>query len=160
MNAKGSVSPKERVNIVYKSATDMAQREIELPFKVLVLGDFNFQADSRPVEQREITNINGENFDEVMSSQNLNLDISVPDRLSGQAGATMNLHLEFKKMKDFEPENIISQSKELQKIIELRKAIMSLKGPLGNIPEFRRTIQSILDDPAKRDKLMKELGIA
>ncbi|MDR1085525.1 MAG: type VI secretion system contractile sheath small subunit, partial [Deltaproteobacteria bacterium] len=48
-----SVAPKERVNIVYKSATDGAQAEIELPNKTLVMGDFTLRPDGRQLEDRD-----------------------------------------------------------------------------------------------------------
>jgi predicted component of type VI protein secretion system len=31
---------------------------------------------------------------------------------------------------------------------------------LGNIPEFRKKLQELLDDVATREKLLKELGIS
>ncbi|HKT99965.1 MAG TPA: type VI secretion system contractile sheath small subunit, partial [Paraburkholderia sp.] len=40
MASDGSVAPKERVNIVYRPATGDAKAEVELPLKLLVLGDF------------------------------------------------------------------------------------------------------------------------
>ena len=42
---EGSVAPKERVNITYKPATGGAQEDVELPLKILMLGDFTGRAD-------------------------------------------------------------------------------------------------------------------
>jgi type VI secretion system protein ImpB len=160
MSAKGSVSPKERVNIVYKSDIGDAKKEVELPFKVLVLGDFNFREDGQgPLENREIIDVNKDNIDDVLKSQELKLNINVPDQLSGQTDSELNISLKFDTMKDFDPDQIIEQVPALQKVIDLRKAVLSLKGPLGNIPAFRRKIQEILDDENSRKQLMKELGI-
>ncbi|HEX6550300.1 MAG TPA: type VI secretion system contractile sheath small subunit, partial [Gammaproteobacteria bacterium] len=39
-NDKGSVAPKERVSIVYKSDTGDQSEDVELPLKMLVMGDF------------------------------------------------------------------------------------------------------------------------
>jgi type VI secretion system protein ImpB len=157
MSDSGSIAPKERVNILYKPATGDAKEEIELPLKLLVLGDFLKKKDSRVVENRKPTDINKSSFNEVMSGQDLHLDLNVPDRLSGKEGAEISVSLEFKTIKDFEPESIANQVPVLKKIIELRKAVMALKGPLGNIPAIRKTIQSILENDETRDKLMKEL---
>lgn len=38
-------------------------------------------------------------------------------------------------------------------------ALVALKGPLGNVPAFRTKLQDLLDDPAARDKLAKELDL-
>jgi len=49
--------------------------------------------------------------------------------------------------------------KELKKLMELRDALKALKGPLGNIPEFRKKIQDIVKDEEVKARLLKELGI-
>jgi len=41
----------------------------------------------------------------------------------------------------------------------LREALKALKGPLGNIPEFRKKIQELVQDDGAREQLLKELGI-
>jgi type VI secretion system protein ImpB len=43
--------------------------------------------------------------------------------------------------------------------MELRNALTALKSPLGNKPEFRKKLQSLLDDKDARAKLMEELGL-
>ena len=65
MAKEGSVAPKERINITFKPATGGAQEEIELPLKLMVLGDFTQQVDERKVEDRKPINIDKNNFDEV-----------------------------------------------------------------------------------------------
>lgn len=159
MNKKGSVSPKERVNIVYRSEVGDAKEEVELPFKVLVLGDFTFKEDRSPMENREIVDVNKNNFDEILASQELELELTVPDHLSGRKDSSLDISLNFNRIKDFDPDSIIEQVPALQKVIELRKSILALKGPLGNIPTFRRQIQELLEDDKQREKLKKELSL-
>ena len=43
-------------------------------------------------------------------------------------------------------------------LTEICDALTALKGPLGNLPEFRKKIQSLVTDPAAKEKLLKELG--
>jgi type VI secretion system protein ImpB len=159
MAKEGSVAPKERVNIVYKPATGDAQEEVELPLKMLVMGDFTLAEDERMVEDREPINVDKDNFNEVLKAQNLELQMTVPDELSEQKGEEMGVHLKFDSLKDFEPDQIIKQVPELAKLMELREALKALKGPLGNVPDFRKKIQELITDGGTRDKLLKELGI-
>ena len=65
----------------------------------------------------------------------------------------------FDNMKDFSPDSIAHQVPELDKLLELRRALLALKGPLGNVPAFRKAIQKILSDSDSRSRLMAELGI-
>lgn len=158
MAKEGSVAPRERVNIVYKPALGDAQEEKELPLKMLVMGDFTQRQDNRPLEERKPINIDKDNFNDVLRSQGLNLTFSVPNKLSGKEGDEMPVTLKFESMKDFEPESVANQVPELKKLLEMRQALTALKGPLGNVPEFRKKIQAIIADPAAREKMMKELG--
>lgn len=159
MAKEGSVAPKERVNIIYRPATGDAKEEIELPLKVLVMGDFTLQQDSRSVEDRQPINIDKDNFNDVLGAQNVRLETVVDNKLSDEPDAQMSLNLDFKKMKDFEPDTIIQKVPELKKLMELRDALKALKGPLGNIPEFRKKIQDIVKDDEVKARLLKELGI-
>jgi type VI secretion system protein ImpB len=58
-----------------------------------------------------------------------------------------------------EPAAIASQVPELKKLLELRAALTALKGPLGNEKAFRNKIQTILNDPAQRNRIINELGL-
>ncbi|MHB8111398.1 MAG: type VI secretion system contractile sheath small subunit [Syntrophorhabdaceae bacterium] len=159
MAKEGSVAPKERVNIVYRPATGDAKEEIELPLKVLVMGDFTLQKDSRSVEDRQPVNIDKDNFNDVLSAHNVRLETVIDNKLSDEPDAQMSVNLDFKNMKDFEPDTIIQKVPELKKLMELRDALKALKGPLGNIPEFRKKIQDIVKDDDVKARLLKELGI-
>ncbi|HJZ87864.1 MAG TPA: type VI secretion system contractile sheath small subunit [Polyangia bacterium] len=157
MAKEGSVAPKERVNIVYKPATGNAQEEIELPLKLLMIGDYTGRTDDRPLEERKPINVDKDNFDEVLKSHKLELNIGVTDKLSGEG--EMAVKLSFKKLSDFGPEAIANQVPELKKLLEMRNALTALKGPLGNVPAFRKKIQELLGDEGARKKLLEELNV-
>jgi type VI secretion system protein ImpB len=154
-----SIAPKERVNIVYRPAIGDAKEEVELPLKMLVMGDFTGRTDDRPLERREPVNIDKDNFNEVLKAQEVRLNLSVPNRLSGNADDAMNLSLKVESMKDFGPEAIVEQVPELKRLLELREALRALKGPLSNVPEFRKKIQELLKDETASAKLLAEIGI-
>ncbi|UCF85343.1 MAG: type VI secretion system contractile sheath small subunit [Desulfobacteraceae bacterium] len=159
MAKEGSVAPKERVNIVYRPATGDAKEEVELPLKLLVLGDFAQRPDDRMVEEREPISIDKDNFNEVLKAQNLSLDLTVPNKLSEDPEEEVSVSLKFESIKDFDPEAIAKNSPELNKLLELREALNSLKGPMSNRPEFRRKIQELIKDEAAREALLKELKL-
>jgi len=156
----GSVAPKERVNIVYKSSTGDQSEDVELPLKMLMVGDYTGREEDAVVEDREPVNVNKDNFDEVMKSYNLNMTLSVPNKLEENSDASeLPVELSFNSMKAFGPESVASQVPELNSLLELRKALLALKGPLGNVPAFRKKIQKILSEDDSRSQIMKELGV-
>ena len=159
MAKESTVAPKERVNIVYKPAIDGAQEDVELPLKMLVLGDFTGATDNRPLEKREPQNVDKDNFNDVLKAQNITMNLSVPNRLALEQDQDMNIKLQVESMKDFGPESIIEQNPELKQLLELRNALSSLMGPLANYPEFRKKILTLVKDDTTRQKLLAELGI-
>jgi len=159
MAKEGTVAPKERVNIVYRPATGDAKEEVELPLKLLVVGDFTGRQDDRMVEDRNPINIDKDNFNEVMKGQNLKLDVNVADKIAGDPDRELSLSLKFESIKDFSPESIAKNTPELNQLLELREALQALKGPMSNRPEFRKKIQEIVKDEAAREKLLKELNL-
>src|SRR5512142_1960029 len=130
MAREGSVAPQERVNITYKPATGDAKEEVELPLKMLFLGDYTGRPDPRPLEDRKPINVDKDNFQQVLAEQNLGVTVAVPDRLSGDENANINVSLKFRKLSDFGPDAVVEQVPELKRLMELRLALTALKGPL------------------------------
>lgn len=159
MKKPTSTPPKERVNIVYKPATAGASEEVELPLKVLMLGDYTGKPSDVPLEDRKPINVDKDNFNQVMQQQDLGVAIDVQDKLSQTPDARLNLDLKFASLKDFEPEGIVRQVEPLQRLLEVRAALQALKGPMGNIPAFRKKIQKLLGDASSRQALTRELAL-
>lgn len=161
MAKEGSVAPKERINVTFKPATGNAQEEIELPLKLMVLGDFIQRADDRKIEERRPISIDKNSFDEVLAKQELSLTLGVPNRLGDEsADEDLAVQLKINSMKDFNPASLVEQVPELKKLMELRDALVALKGPLGNAPAFRKAIESVLSDDDSRERVLGELGLA
>jgi len=152
----GSVAPKERINIKYVSATRDEQAEVELPHKMLVLGDFGLD-DSRALEDRSVMRIDKHTFNNVLHDADVSLALSVTSLLSTAADSELAVNLQFRSIKDFSPDQIVRQVPELNKLLQLREALVALKGPLGNVPTFRKHLQQLLTDEQARKQLAEEL---
>ncbi len=155
----GSVAPKERVNIVYKSKVGEAEEDVELPLKQLVIGKFTDKFADQRLDERKSTSVTKDNFNEVLNAYDVKVDMTVDNKLSEEPDAEMHLSLDFKTIKDFGPEAVVNKVPELKKILELREALIALKGPLNNVPKFRNKIQSLVEDDSQRKTLLKELGL-
>ncbi|MFK0092384.1 type VI secretion system contractile sheath small subunit [Pseudomonas sp. NPDC090592] len=154
----GSVAPKERINIKYVPATGDEQAEVELPHKMLVLGDFGLD-DARSLEDRPVMRIDKHTFNNVLNDADVSLAMSVPSTLSTAADAELAVNLQFRSINDFGPDRIARQVPELNKLLELREALVALKGPLGNVPMFRKQLQHLLNDEHARKQLAEELNL-
>ncbi|KUM42790.1 type VI secretion system contractile sheath small subunit [Pseudomonas sp. EpS/L25] len=159
MAKEGSVALKERINVTVRPATGGAEEELELPLKLMVLGDFTQRADDRKLEDRKPVAIDKDNFDEVMAKQQLGLTLAVPNRLQEGGEDDLAVQLDIKAMADFSPARLVQQVPELKQLMDLRDALVALKGPLGNAPAFRKAIEQVLADPLAREQVLGELGL-
>ncbi len=159
MAKEQSIAPKERVNIVYKPATNAAE-DVELPLKMLMMGDYTLQPDARALEDRKPVSVDKENFNEVLAAHEIKLNIQVPNRLQeAESASDLNVQLDIKHIRDFEPDQLIEQIPELKKLLEIRQALVALKGPLGNVPSFRKKLQGLVQNQETLTQLCQELGI-
>ncbi|MBS9782936.1 MAG: type VI secretion system contractile sheath small subunit [Pasteurella sp.] len=155
----GSVAPKERINIKYTPATGDQQSEVELPLKLLVTGDFTGKPQEDSVEERETIKIDKHSFNAVMEEAELHIETSVENALDDSSESDLAVNLNFKSLSDFSPDNIAKQVPELNKLLQLREALLALKGPMGNIPAFRNKLQELISDKEAREQLENELAL-
>ncbi|WP_285421207.1 type VI secretion system contractile sheath small subunit [Pseudomonas sp. efr-133-TYG-23] len=155
----GSVAPKERVNIKYVPATGDQQAEVELPLKLLITGDFKGHGELSALEDRQSIRIDKDTFNEVLSKAEVALCMTVPSVLNNDFDTELSVQLQFKSINDFSPDAVARQVPELNKLLELREALVALKGPMGNVPAFRKHLQSLLTDETARQRLASELNL-
>lgn len=155
----GSVAPKERINIKYVPATGDQHAEVELPLKLLVTGDFKGHGELTALEERPSIRIDKDTFNEVLTKAEVTLDMAVPLILNNDIDTDLNVQLQFKSINDFGPDAVARQVPELNKLLELREALVALKGPMGNVPAFRKHLQSLLTDETARLRLASELNL-
>ncbi|WP_122874661.1 type VI secretion system contractile sheath small subunit [Campylobacter showae] len=153
--AENSVAPKERINITYKTKTNNQEADVELPLKLMVMANLTGYNDT-PLEEREVVSINKINFDQVMQKMDIKTNFTVENKL-GLGSDEINVELKISNMKDFSPDNIAKQIPEINQLLELRKALVSLKGPMGNIPDFRKAVLDALKDKKTKQELLLEI---
>lgn len=151
----GSYAPKERINITYKTKTNEQNADIELPLKLMVMANLKGKNET-PIEEREILQINKINFDKVMQKLDITTNFSVKNTL-GTGAQELDIKLRISSMKDFSPDYLVNQIPELKKLMQLREALMALKGPMGNIPDFRKAVLEAIKDEKTKEKLLLEI---
>jgi type VI secretion system protein ImpB len=150
--AKGPSKAREsRVNIAISDRL-RGGAQPELPFRMLVMGDYTLKEDKRPIADRMPVDINKSNFDSIMQSFNLSLETTVGNRIAGQG--EMPVSLKFGTLKDFRPEAVARQVPQLKSLLELREALKALRPKLGDKTAQQKLLAAI-KDPAVRDQILK-----
>lgn len=156
-NSYQSEIPKARVNIQLSVHTGGAQKKVELPLKLMVMGDYSNGAEQRPVSEREKVNVNKNNFDSVLAEFSPSVNLSVENTLAGD-GSEENVNLSFAQMKDFEPEQVARQIPQLKAMLAMRNLLRDLKANLLDNVAFRKELEKILLNPALSAELCSELS--
>jgi type VI secretion system protein ImpB len=149
--------PPSRVNIRYVKYTGGAQEQVELPLKLLMLGDYTLRPDDTPLEERKKISVTKDNFEAVMREQNLRLDMVVPNRLSGVEGDEMRVNLAVEGLSAFTPDQIVRAVPELAKMLELRDLLTDLRARVITNRNFRLALEKIVKDRGQVDRILQEL---
>ncbi|AUU85750.1 type VI secretion system contractile sheath small subunit [Leclercia adecarboxylata] len=148
--------PKARINLKLALHTGGAQKKVELPLKILTVGDFSNGKETRMLSEREKININKNNFDSVLAEFNPEINLAVQNTLSGDGEE--NIRLQFSSMKDFEPEQVARQIPQLRAMLAMRNLLRDLKSNLLDNATFRKELEKILKDPALTQELRDEMS--
>lgn len=149
--------PAARVNIKLDLHTGNARKKVELPLKLLSVGDYSNGKEQRPVSERNRININKNNFNSVMDEFTPSVNLVVEDTLTGN-GNEQQVALDFKSLNDFEPEQVAKNIPQLRVLLAMRNLLRDLKSNLLDNAEFRRELENILKDPALTSELRDELA--
>ncbi|MEK0167910.1 type VI secretion system contractile sheath small subunit [Pseudescherichia vulneris] len=149
--------PRARVNIKLDLVTGGAQKKVELPLKLLSVGDFSNGKAEGPLSERDKININKNNFNSVLADLNPRINLTVKNTLVDD-GSEENVQLSFQQMKDFEPEAVARQIPQLRAMLSMRNLLRDLKSNLLDNATFRKELETILKDPTLSDELRSELN--
>lgn len=152
---------KPRVQITYDVEMDGAMQMKELPFVMGVLGDFSGQPNQPlpALKDRKFIEIDRDNFNKVLSGMAPRLALSVDDRISGKADSKLKVELNFKKLEDFEPENVVKQVEPLKKLLETRDKLKNLLNKMEGNDKLTELLDGIVQNSQSRDQLSKEIGL-
>lgn len=151
---------KPRVHITYDVETNGAVAEKEIPFVMGVMGDYSGDnTDSKkPLKDRKFSQIDRDNFSEVMSKTAPKLDMKVDNKLAGD-GSEMSVSLNFDSMEDFEPHKIVEQVEPLKKLMETRNKLRDLLSKADRSDKLETILEDILSDTEAMASLSSELGV-
>jgi type VI secretion system protein ImpB len=147
--------PPARINLKLDVGKGNAKKKIELPLKMLMVGDYSFKKHDDRVSDREKISINKENFTQVMESMDLNLKYNVENKIAGDGDLAIDLNV--KNMDSFKPENVAKNVPAMSKLLAARNLLKDLKSNLLDNREFRKRLEDIIKDPAAMKSLQDEL---
>ncbi len=153
-----------RVNIVYEVAVGDAKEKKELPFVVGVLADLSGHPKDpsavKKLRDRAFVDVNPENFDEVLKKIQPRLKLKVKNMLARdpETAGQLGVELNFEKLEDFEPQNVVAQVEPLRKLQEARAKLKYLANDLQGNEDAEEKLYGAIKDPEKLKQLLAELS--
>lgn len=151
---------KPRVHITYEVETEGAQVVKELPFVVGVMGDFSGDPTEKlkPLKDRKFIQIDRDNFNDVLKRMTPGLNMRVENTLADD-GSEMSVNLQFEKMEDFEPANVVNQVDPLKKLMETRDKLRDLATKIDRSDDLENVLEQVLSNTDQLKQLSGELGV-
>jgi type VI secretion system protein ImpB len=151
---------KPRVHITYEVEIGDAQEVKELPFVVGVMGDFSGDPTQplRPLRDRKFTQIDRDNFNEVMASMNPGLNFRVENTLAGD-GTEIPVNLAFNSIEDFEPANVAQQIEPLRKLLQTRNELRDLLTKVDRSEDLESILDRVLQNSDELKAFSASLGV-
>lgn len=155
----GRVRP-PRVQITYDVEIGDAIEKRELPFIVGIMADLSGQPDTPlpKLSERRFVEIDRDNFDDVLRSIGPRLAFRVADKLRPDSDQMLNVSLNFNKLEDFEPVQVLKQVEPLKKLYEARQRLRDLLTKLDGNDELDELLRRIAANTDERAEVKKDLG--
>lgn len=148
--------PKARVNITLDVETGGVKKKLELPMKLLVMGDFSNGKTKNKIAERERVNINKNNFESVMSELSPDLEFSVDNKMVHDSN-DVKVKLKIDTMKSLDPESVAEQIPELHRMLAMRNLLKDLRSNLLDNGSLRRELERIVKSRPELLELKSQL---
>lgn len=150
---------KPRVHITYDVETNGAVQEKEIPFVMGVMGDYSGDNtdNKKPLKDRKFSQIDRDNFNEVMHNISPQVNIKVDNTLQAD-GSEMSVNLEFNNIEDFEPQNIVNHVDPLKKLMDTRNKLRDLLTKADRSEDLENLLEQVLGSTDALASLQSELG--
>lgn len=151
---------KPRVHITYDVETNGAVAEKEIPFVMGVMGDYSGDntENKKALKDRKFSQIDRDNFNEVMSNVAPQLSMKVENTLESD-GSEISVDLSFKNMEDFEPHKLVDKVEPLKKLLETRNKLRDLLTKADRSDELETILEEVLSNTDAIAALSGELGL-
>ena len=152
--------PKSRLTLTYRTEINGEEEVVNLPFRVLILGDLSkgLSKDRQvDLEERRIRNLDGNNLNAVMKDMGITLRFTVENKVDPDKSSDMEVEIPIEGMHSFSPDYIAKAVPKLRSLLTLKKLLQEVQANLSNIKEFRKLLNDLYANEEAFRKLLEEL---
>ena len=137
--------PKSRLTITYKTEVNGEPAVVNLPLRLMVLGDFSSGSSKDrelDLEERKLRSLDGRNTNEIMKDMGISLDVVVPNKINSDE-ESMRVKVDFDSMNSFSPEEVAKRIPQVRSLLLLKKLLEEIQSNIANKKEFATLINHL-----------------
>ncbi|KFE63036.1 type VI secretion system contractile sheath small subunit [Hyalangium minutum] len=150
--------PTSRITLTYRTTINGQEEEVDLPFRMLVLGDLSLgSSKDRKVDldERKLRSVKPGGLDDLMKDMDMSIEFQVPDKTTSSGEGTMNVKLPIERMKSFHPDEFVQHVPKLKALLILRKLLLEMQADIDNRKELWRTLSELYAHPEQIQQLLE-----
>ncbi|MCE2982168.1 MAG: type VI secretion system contractile sheath small subunit [Parachlamydia sp.] len=151
--------PKSRITLTYKTEVDGEPAVVDLPLRMMVLGDFS-QGSSKDrkvdLDERNLRSLNGSNINEIMKDMGVEVDMVVQDKIN-PSGQDMRVQLKLENLNSFSPEEVAKQVPQIRSLLLLKKLLEEIQSNVANKKEFAALLNKLFSSDALLQQMREKL---
>ncbi len=150
---------KSRLTLRYKTEVNGEPAVVDLPLRLMVLGDFSAgSSKDRQVdlEERKSRSLDGGNFNELMRDMEIALDMVVPNKVNPDE-ESLRVKLSVDNIRSFSPEEVAKQVPQIRSLILLKKLLEEIQSNVANKKEFAQLLSRLFSNGNLLSSLREKL---
>lgn len=153
--------PRSRINLRYRTNINGNTELLELPFRLLILGDLS-QGSSvdREVdlESRRLRSLDGKNLDSVMENMRMSVSFSVENHIDPKAEERLEVNLPIRDRRSLSPDQVAQNVPKVRALLLLRRLLLEMQSNIDNRKDLRKLIHELFGNAEKLQGLRQALS--
>ncbi|HTN88141.1 MAG TPA: type VI secretion system contractile sheath small subunit [Sorangium sp.] len=152
--------PKSRITLTYRIPQGVEQKEVNIPFRLLILGDLSGgTSKDRKLEldKRDIRRLDGKNLNKVMADMNMTIDATVQNCIDPANAEKLPVKLPVTSMSSFTPAEVARNVPKIRALLLLKKLLLEVQANIDNSKDFRKLLRALAANDKAAGDLKQQL---
>lgn len=153
--------PRSRLTLTYVTTIQGEPATVELPFRLLVMGDYSLGSSTdraKDLEERSTRSVDNKNLNSVMADMKMRLKFQVRNCINPDTQEKLDVEIPIERMRSFSPDEVAQQVPKVRALLLLKQLLLEMQSNIDNKKELRKLIQELFSKPGAIDSLLAELG--
>jgi type VI secretion system protein ImpB len=152
--------PKSRLTLRYKTEINGQTEDVNLPLRMLVMGDFSLgtSADRKlGLEERKLRSLDGKNLNTAMKDMNMSVQLTVANKVDPDKAEDLEVNMPIRSMKSFSPDEIVKNIPKLKGLMMLKRLLTEIDSNVSNSKDLRKVLTDLYANEENYKAVLEQL---